>query len=104
MNFKRRTLVLAASIACLFSHFAFAAEALNDKNPDEAIQVAAQGGKIAFLVFYKESNAATKTMLETVKTASQKLDGTTCVVVNIADPAGRAVAEKFDVARAQCQW
>jgi hypothetical protein len=100
MNFTRRTLVLAASAACLFGHFAFAAETLNDKNPDEAIREATQDGKLAFLVFFKESNTATKTMLETVKTTSQKLDGTTCVTVNTADPAGRVVAEKYDVTRA----
>lgn len=68
--------------------------------PEQAIQTASQDGKLLYLVFYRETDATTNTLLETVKTASTGQVGTSWATVHVTDPAARAVAERFKVARA----
>jgi hypothetical protein len=100
MNFPLNMFVLAASAACLFNRLAFAGESAIASKPEQAIQTAAQEGKLIYLVFSKESDAATKSIMETVKAVSARSEGTTYTSIRIADPAERIVAEKYEVTRA----
>lgn len=68
--------------------------------PEQAIQAASQNGTLIYLVFYREADATTNALLETVKAASDGHAGTSWASVRVTDPAERAVAERFKVARA----
>jgi hypothetical protein len=100
MNVHGRFIAAAASAACLLGQFAIAADAPAAIKPDQAIQAAAQSGKLVYLVFYKDLDAPTKSFIESVKTASGRLEGTSYTTVRIGDPLERAIAEKYEVTRA----
>lgn len=100
MKFPRRIFVVAVSAACIFNRFAFAEDSAPASKPEQAIQAAALEGKLIYLVFSKESDAATKSVLEIVKAVSTRSEETTYTSVHISDPAGRAIAEKYQVTRA----
>lgn len=68
--------------------------------PERAIQAAAQDGTLLYLLFYRDADAATNAMLETVKAATGQHPGTSWATVQIADPAQRTVAERFKLTRA----
>ena len=100
MNVLNRTIAIAVTTACLFSQFTFAADTLTASKPEQAIKAAVQEGKLIYLVFYKELDAATKSVVETVMAASLRIDGTSYATVRISDPSERVVAEKYEVTRA----
>jgi hypothetical protein len=100
MNVYRQTIAFAALAACLFSQFTFAADPPIASKPEQAIRSAAEDGKLIYLVFYKDLDAATKSMVDAVRASSLKLDDTSFTTVRISDPIERAVAEKFEVTRA----
>ena len=68
--------------------------------PERAIQAAAQDGTLLYLLFYRDADAATNGMFETVKAATGQHPGTSWATVQISDPAQRSVAERFKVTRA----
>ena len=57
--------------------------------PEQAIHTASQDGTLLYLVFYRETDATTNTLLETVKTASNGQVGTSWATVHVTDPAER---------------
>lgn len=100
MNVHCRLMGFAAAAACLFNQFTFAADSPTAAKPDQAIQSAAQAGKLIYLVFYKELDAATKSAIDAAKACSIRIDGTAYTTVRISDPTERPVAEKYEVTRA----
>ncbi len=65
-----------------------------------ALAGAAESGKFAFIIFYKEDAAAFRTMAGNVKQGVETLDGKAGIVfVQVTNPAERALVERFDVSR-----
>lgn len=91
---------LALVVACVGGRMALAADPPAASKPELAIQAAAQGDKLLYLFFYRENDAATKAMYETVKSAAGEQDVATWATVRVNDPVERAVAEKYAVTRA----
>lgn len=100
MNIRSGTIALAAATACVLSQFGFAANPPSVSLPEKAIAAAVQEGKLIYLVFYKDTDAPTKAVMESVKLFTGRTDGSTFTTVKITDPAERAVAEKYQVTRA----
>ena len=101
MNISRRVFGIVAAGACVGSQFSLAANPTDASKPEQAIRAAARDGKLLYLVFYKEPDAAMKAMATTVSTAMNSQDGqSTFAYVRLTDPVERAVAEQFKVTRA----
>jgi hypothetical protein len=66
-----------------------------------AVDRAAENGKFAFIVFYKEDTPAVRTMAEVVKAGVQKRDDKAAAIfVQVTNPAERALVDHFEVSRA----
>lgn len=68
--------------------------------PEQAIQAASENGTLLYLVFYREADAATIALRDTVKATADQHSGTSWTTVQVTDPAQRPVAERFKVTRA----
>ncbi len=68
--------------------------------PEQAIQAASQNGTLLYLVFYREADATTNALVDTVKTTASQHSGTSWTAVNVTDPAQRPVSDRFKVTRA----
>jgi hypothetical protein len=65
-----------------------------------AMASAAQGQKYLFILFYKQDDAATQAVRQTLETALAKRGGhATSVLVRTGDPAEKAVVDQFAVSR-----
>jgi hypothetical protein len=101
MNIPHRAVAFALLVGCILNQFAFAADTAPAISPDQAIQAAAKTGKLIYLVFYKEADAATKEMAEAVSATVDSQEGQSIFsYVRLNDPAERAIAEKYQVTRA----
>ena len=100
MLMRYPSIALAIAATCFASGLSYAAESVPQLKPEQAIQTAAQDGKLIYLVFYKELDAPTKSMFEVVRETSAKTDGTAFTPVRINDPKERGIAEAYDVTRA----
>lgn len=101
MNVRRRIVTLALITSCFINQSAFAVEAAPASKPEQAIQAAAQNGKLIYLLFYKEADAATKAMAATITATVKSQEGQSSFsYVRLNDPAERAIAEKYEVTRA----
>jgi hypothetical protein len=89
---------VATTLALSIHSSAHAAEPASA--PERAIQAAAQDGKLTYLLFYRDADAATNAMFAAVKVATEQHPDTTWATVQIGDPAQRTVAERFKVTRA----
>ena len=68
---------------------------------EAALGRASEAGKFAFVVFYKEDNAAVQAMAGVVKAGvQQRVDKATVIFVQVSNPAERALVERFEVGRA----
>ena len=91
--------VIAAIVA--FSSYDAAAASPTQSKPELAIKSAADEGKLIYVLFYKETNAATKGMADSVAEVVGSHEGkSTSTFVRLTDDAERAVAEKYQVTRA----
>ncbi len=101
MNIRHRTVALALLASCILNQFTFAADTAPAISPEQAIQAAAKTGKLIYLVFYKEADAATKEMAEAVSAAVDSQGGQSIFsYVRLNDPAEREIADKYQVTRA----
>lgn len=101
MNIRHRTFALALLAGCILNQFTFAADTAPAISPDQAIQAAAKTGKLIYLVFYKEADAATKEMAEAVTATVDSQEGQSIFsYVRVNDPVERAIADKYQVTRA----
>ncbi len=101
MNTPRLIVALVVTTACISCPILFAADPPKVSKPEQAIQTAAKDGKLIYLLFYKETDAGTKAMAETIKATVKGQDGkSTASYVRLTDPAERVVAEKYQVERA----
>ena len=67
----------------------------------QVLDQSAEDGKFTLIVFYKEETAAVRTMFQVAKDGvAKRKDRTAVTFVQIADPAEKALVERFDVARA----
>ncbi len=98
MRIERVLFTIATAMVLMSDSSAQAAEPAIA--PELAIQAAAQDGTLLYLLFYRDADAATNSLLETVKTATGQHPDTSCATVKITDPAERPVAERFKVTRA----
>lgn len=65
------------------------------------VEEATADGRYAFLLFYKQNDAATQSMLTTLKAALEsEANGAVMVPVQVGSPANQALVAKHDVARA----
>ena len=93
--------VLTAALAItLFASRSTTIAADSVSAPERAMQTAAQEGKLIYLMFYREADAATNAMFDTIKASTGVTPDTTWATVQIGDPEQRAVAERFKVTRA----
>lgn len=98
MKFPSLVAALVVGAACLSQLNLFAADIAR---PVQAIRTAAKEGKLIFLVFYKESDPATKAMSEAVEAAVKGQNGqSTSSYVRLTDPTDVAIAEQYQVTRA----
>lgn len=101
MNFRLRTIALAIVAGGCINQFTFAAEPARAIAPAQAMQAAAKTGRLIYLVFYKEADAATKAMAEAVTATVDSQGGQSIFsYVRINDPVERAIADKYQVTRA----
>lgn len=98
MKTSRFLFTIATAVVLSIHSSAHAAEPASA--PERAIQAATQDGTLLYLLFYRDVDAATNGMFETVKTATGQHPGTSWATVQISDPAQRSVAERFKVTRA----
>src|SRR5436190_6688200 len=97
---------LEARLIALFAQVLIAAPVLAEGLPvasqaQQALAVAAVEQRYTFLVFYKESNAATQAMAQVVKNGVESRgDRATWAYVNVANPAEKALVDRFGVSRA----
>jgi len=67
----------------------------------DVLHKAAQQMKYTFIVFYKQDDAATQTMAQTVKDGvAKRSDWATLTFVQMTNPADKAIVERFGVSRA----
>ncbi len=67
----------------------------------QVLDQSAEEGKFTLIVFYKEDNSSVRTMVQVAKEGVAKRKNKTEVTfVHVADPAEKALVERFDVARA----
>lgn len=81
-----------------------ASSTVNAQEPSRAqaaLDESARTGKLAFIVFYKEDNPATRKMTETVNAGVKKREGKALTANVVASsPAEQAVIERFKLSRA----
>lgn len=101
MNVRNQIMALIVIGACMTGQKIVAQEEPTDSKPARAIQSAASDGKLIYLLFYKENDAATKAMASVITTSVNGQNGqTTFTPVRLADPAEREIADKYAVTRA----
>lgn len=67
----------------------------------QVLNQSAEDGKFTLIVFYKEDTAAVRTMIQVAKDGvAKRKDKTVVTLVQVTDPAEKALVERFDVARA----
>lgn len=100
-------LLFAALLACLFAHAAqgfaqpVAGSSSGTSPAERRLAEASQQGRFAFLVFYRQQNAVTDTMVQTLKQKlANRTDTASIVYVRIGDPAEQVLVKKYGVARA----
>jgi hypothetical protein len=77
-----------------------AARPAESSKAQDALSRAAEAGKFAFVVFYKEDTPALRAMAGVVKDGiAKREDKATLVSVQVTNPAERTLVERFDVAR-----
>lgn len=92
-------LALAALVTQL-STTGLAADKPAASKAEQALATAAEQQKFAFILFWRENNAATKGAAANLKKAvASRTDKTAWTAVNVADAAERVVVEKFQVDR-----
>jgi len=102
-----RALIAPAIIAAMFGVPQTQAQGPGASPPSQALSAPAQviasaatEGKLAYVMFYNQSDAKTSTLFETIKATSAKQPSTTWATVRVNDPNERPVAERFQVTRA----
>src|SRR5690349_351289 len=106
MSFRRSLLTFAslASLGLLAGELVAqqaSGKAASAKKSEALIEQASQAGKYAFLLFYKQNDAATTAMHTTLKTSLAEYgDDVLLVPVQVGNPADQALVAKYDVARA----
>lgn len=101
MRFKALQVAVAVIAFGTASHCQLQAQDPTPSKPELAIKKAAEQGQLIYVLFYKESNTATKAMAETITSAVKGQEGqSTITYVRLTNDAERAVAEKYQVTRA----
>jgi hypothetical protein len=78
-----------------------AQRAPNASQAQQVLDAAAAEQQYTFLVFYKENDAATQAMAQTVKRGvASRSDRATTAFVHVANPAHKALVDQFGVSRA----
>lgn len=99
-----RLLTPAACVAVLLAAIenpAFAEPAISNSSAQSVLKQAEDSGRFTFIVFHREDSAATRQMLQAVKTGvSARSDRAVFAAVQVKDPTEAAVVKRFDVARA----
>ena len=65
----------------------------------QTLQAAAQHGKFTFLLFHRGDDAATQAMAQKLNNSVARREEATAAYVNVADPAAKALIEKYGVSR-----
>jgi len=92
-------LAVAALAFCVLSPLT--ASAQSRSSAADALSVAAQQQKFAFVMFWKQQDAATDAVSQSLKThLAAYADRATNVAVQVTDPAHREIVEQFNVSRA----
>ncbi len=89
-------------VLCLVSTLLFlgGSDAAFASSATETLKAAAKKGKYTYVMFYRASDAATKSMQSLVKQQVEKTPtNTSWVQVNVADPTAAALVKKYDASR-----
>jgi hypothetical protein len=90
-----------ALLSCVGGTSALAQGNLAASKGQQALDAAAAGQKYTFLVFYRDNGQATQAMAQTVnRGVASRSDRATVAYVHVADPAEKALVDRFDVSRA----
>src|SRR5688572_14751981 len=105
MEARRRCVQLVASglVVLLGSSLGLAQQSgtlpVSASHAQQALQTAAEQGKFTFLLFHRANDAATQTMAQKLNNSVARREEATAAYVNVADPAAKALVEKFGVSR-----
>lgn len=92
-------LAVAALVCCVLSPLT--ASAQSRSSAADALSAAAQQQKFVFVMFWKQQNAATDAVFQSLQThLAAHADRATSVAVQVTDPAHREIVERFNVSRA----
>jgi hypothetical protein len=97
-NAQTRPLHLTFYLAAVLSVIQ-SAKAAERSVAEEAVSSAARDGKYAFILFYRQNDATTQSMYQTLRTELAQRTNATCVAVRITDPAEAGLVEKYDATR-----
>jgi hypothetical protein len=101
IQITRRVALLAGCFSLACSPLLAQQPAAEKVTARASLNQAAQEGKFTFLLFYKQSDATSNAMYDSLKDAVKKNPDTTAVVlVLVGNPDNDAIVKKFDVARA----
>jgi len=100
MNRSLKVGIVALSVPLIVVSWA-AAQSAPAIGPQQVLAAAAAEQKYTFLVFYKDNGQATQAMAQTVKRGVEaRSDRATLAYVNVANPAEKALVDRFGVSRA----